>query len=195
MNIHILLSYKVFSITSLLMALPQLFSLSCKSYWTFGGEGWYAFNGGKYKNLILFFFQERLIGAPTVAVGKENKQQAPLLTMGELVPYTGWRRCLGVRLEKRFEWLAQQTLYSTLLLPPAPCYWSRFLKMAVFFLDLFLNFLSRICPNCASMQLFLWRSWALLWKNLPIFCMVKENPHYELLEEGKNKARNSAPSV
>lgn len=25
--------------------------------------------------------------------------------------------------------------------------------------------------------------------------MVKENPHYELWEEGKNKARNSAPRV
>ena len=89
----------------------------------------------------------------------------------------------------------QQTLYSTLLLFPVPCYWSRFLKMAVFFLDLFLKFLSRICPNCPSMQLFLWRSWVLLWKKLPIFCTVKENPHYALLKEGKNKASNSAPSV
>ena len=37
--------------------------------------------------------------------------------------------------------------------------------------------------------------WVLLWKKLPIFCTVKENPHHKLLKEGKNKASNSAPSV
>ena len=104
-NIHVrfLLSYKVFSITSLLMALPQLFSLSCKSYWTFFFGGVIAFNGGRYK--ILLFFQERLYWGPYCSRGK-REQQVPLLTGGELIPYTGWGVCSGVRLEKWFRWFA-----------------------------------------------------------------------------------------
>ena len=34
---------------------------------------WYAFNGGRYK-ILLFFFRKGFIGAPTVAVGKENNK-------------------------------------------------------------------------------------------------------------------------
>lgn len=111
--------------------------------------------------------------------------------------------CSGVRLEKWFRWFAHPlsgTIYSRPYTVPCFCSQSPTIgpgssKWQFFFLDLFLNFLSRICPNCASMQLFLWRSWVLLWKKLPIFCTVKENPHYKLLKEGKNKASNSASSV